>query len=228
MTRAGFKLTVYRISRSFFSRSCSRLRLPHWCAAQNRAGIEKDDYRCALGRFDVELCRLSGFYPQPRNCGLATDVADANVRLGHGRRDRGYVVWESTLVRGRVTSGALAARYKPFSRRTCATVFRIGGSSVSFTSHSGIIVGVAFLMLTRRCRPYPVSLVRVWLWSEFYFVVTLVVDELTGFNYGFLTAQAGSIFHLEFSLRFVAAISLANARSGTALLSRALRALCCF
>src|SRR5436189_5278975 len=50
-----------------------------------------------------------------------------------------------------------------------------------FTSHSGIIVGVAFLMLTRRCRPYPVSIVRVWLWSEFYFALTLVVDELTGF-----------------------------------------------
>ena len=55
-----------------------------------------------------------------------------------------------------------------------------------FTSHSGIIVGVVFLMLTRRCRPYPMSIVRVWLWSEFYFAVTLVVDELTGFNYGFL------------------------------------------
>ena len=55
-----------------------------------------------------------------------------------------------------------------------------------FTSHCGIIVGVIFLMLTRRYRPYPMSIVRVWLWSEFYFVVTLIVDELTGVNYGFL------------------------------------------
>jgi hypothetical integral membrane protein (TIGR02206 family) len=55
-----------------------------------------------------------------------------------------------------------------------------------FTSHSGIIIGVVFLMLTRRYRPYPVSIVRVWLWSEFYFVVTFIADELTGFNYGFL------------------------------------------
>src|SRR5436309_2438283 len=54
-----------------------------------------------------------------------------------------------------------------------------------FTSHSGIIVGVVFLMLTRGYRPYPMSLVRVWLWSEFYFVVTFVVDVLTGFNYRF-------------------------------------------
>ena len=55
-----------------------------------------------------------------------------------------------------------------------------------FTSHCGIIVGVIFLMLTRRYRPYPMSIVRVWLWSEFYFVITFVVDQLTGFNYGFL------------------------------------------
>ena len=55
-----------------------------------------------------------------------------------------------------------------------------------FTSHSGIIISVIFLMLTRRYRPYPMSIVRVFLWSEFYFVVTLIADELTGFNYGFL------------------------------------------
>jgi uncharacterized membrane protein YwaF len=33
-------------------------------------------------------------------------------------------------------------------------------------------------MLTRGFRPYPISIVRVWLWTEFYFVVTLVVDLL--------------------------------------------------
>jgi len=36
-----------------------------------------------------------------------------------------------------------------------------------FTSHCGIIIGVVFLMLTRRYRPYPMSIVRVFLWSEF-------------------------------------------------------------
>jgi hypothetical integral membrane protein (TIGR02206 family) len=55
-----------------------------------------------------------------------------------------------------------------------------------FTSHCGIIIGVVFLMLTRRYRPYPMSIVRVFLWSEFYFVVTFITDKLTGFNYGFL------------------------------------------
>ena len=67
-----------------------------------------------------------------------------------------------------------------------------------FTSHSGIIVGVVFLMLTRGYRPYPISIVRVWLWSEFYFVVTFVVDGLTGFNYGFLLHKPEAFSILSF------------------------------
>ena len=67
-----------------------------------------------------------------------------------------------------------------------------------FTSHSGIIVGVVFLMLTRRYRPYPMSIVRVWLWTEFYFVVTLITDELTGFNYGFLLHKPEAFSILSF------------------------------
>jgi hypothetical integral membrane protein (TIGR02206 family) len=67
-----------------------------------------------------------------------------------------------------------------------------------FTSHCGIIVGVIFLMLTRRYRPYPMSIVRVWLWSEFYFVVTLIVDEFTGVNYGFLLHKPEAFSILSF------------------------------
>lgn len=67
-----------------------------------------------------------------------------------------------------------------------------------FTSHCGIIVGVVFLMLTRRYRPYPMSIVRVWLWSELYFVVTLIVDELTGVNYGFLLHKPEAFSILSF------------------------------
>src|SRR5213083_3700718 len=67
-----------------------------------------------------------------------------------------------------------------------------------FTSHSGIIIGVVFLMLTRGYRPYPMSIVRVWLWSEFYFVVTFVVDGLTGFNYGFLLHKPEAFSILSF------------------------------
>src|SRR5215470_4090178 len=67
-----------------------------------------------------------------------------------------------------------------------------------FTSHSGIIIGVVFLMLTCSYRPYPMSIVRVWLWSEFYFVITLVVDELTGINYGFLLHKPEAFSILNF------------------------------
>jgi len=67
-----------------------------------------------------------------------------------------------------------------------------------FTSHCGIIVSVIFLMLTRRYRPYPMSLVRTWLWSEFYFAVTMVVDELTRVNYGFLLHKPEAFSVLSF------------------------------
>jgi len=67
-----------------------------------------------------------------------------------------------------------------------------------FTSHCGIIIGVVFLMLTRRYRPYPMSMVRAFLWSEFYFMVTLIADELTGFNYGFLLHKPEAFSILSF------------------------------
>jgi len=55
-----------------------------------------------------------------------------------------------------------------------------------FVAHGGIIVGVVFVMLTRRLRPYPISIMRVFAWSEVYFVTAMIVDELTQVNYGFL------------------------------------------
>ena len=67
-----------------------------------------------------------------------------------------------------------------------------------FTLHCGIIIGVVFLMLTRRYRPYLMSIVRVFLWSELYFVVTLITDKLTGFNYGFLLHKPEAFSILSF------------------------------
>lgn len=55
-----------------------------------------------------------------------------------------------------------------------------------FVAHSGIIIGVVFLMLTRRLRPFPISIVRAFAWSELYFVTAMIVDHITGVNYGFL------------------------------------------
>jgi hypothetical integral membrane protein (TIGR02206 family) len=55
-----------------------------------------------------------------------------------------------------------------------------------FVSHGVIIIGVVFLMLLHRYRPWPMSIVRVFLWTELYFIVTMIADAYTGFNYGFL------------------------------------------
>jgi hypothetical integral membrane protein (TIGR02206 family) len=67
-----------------------------------------------------------------------------------------------------------------------------------FISHSGIIVGVVFLMLMRRYRPYPMSILRVFAWSEFYFVITMFADAWTGFNYGFLLHKPEAFSILSF------------------------------
>jgi hypothetical integral membrane protein (TIGR02206 family) len=55
-----------------------------------------------------------------------------------------------------------------------------------FISHCGIIIGIVFLMLTHHLRPHAFSIVRVFLWTELYFVITLATDHFTGVNYGFL------------------------------------------
>lgn len=55
-----------------------------------------------------------------------------------------------------------------------------------FVIHSGIVVGVLFLVFAKEMRPMPASLPRVLLWSELYLVAALIVNTLTGQNYGFL------------------------------------------
>lgn len=67
-----------------------------------------------------------------------------------------------------------------------------------FTSHAGIIIGVIFLMLVHKYRPRPMSIVRVFAWTEVYFVITLIVDALTGVNYGFLLHKPEAFSVLSF------------------------------
>jgi hypothetical integral membrane protein (TIGR02206 family) len=55
-----------------------------------------------------------------------------------------------------------------------------------FVAHSGIVVGIAFVMIMRGFRPHFSSVWRTFAWSELYFVTTFVVDLLTGENYGYL------------------------------------------
>jgi len=49
-----------------------------------------------------------------------------------------------------------------------------------------IIMGVIFLMLVHHLRPRPFSIIRVFAWTEVYFIITLAADKITGVNYGFL------------------------------------------
>jgi hypothetical integral membrane protein (TIGR02206 family) len=55
-----------------------------------------------------------------------------------------------------------------------------------FIGHSGIVIGIAFVMIMRGFRPHFSSVWRTFAWSELYFVLTIVVDLITGENYGYL------------------------------------------
>jgi len=55
-----------------------------------------------------------------------------------------------------------------------------------FVAHCGIVVAIAFMMVINRFRPHWFSIVRVFAWSELYFVLTITVDLITGENYGYL------------------------------------------
>ena len=67
-----------------------------------------------------------------------------------------------------------------------------------FIAHSGIVVGIAFVMIMRGFRPHFSSVWRTFAWSELYFVMTIVVDLLTGVNYGYLLhkPEASSLLSL--------------------------------
>ncbi len=66
-----------------------------------------------------------------------------------------------------------------------------------FLAHSGIVVAIAFMMVIKRFRPHWFSIVRVFAWSELYFVVTITVDLITGENYGYLLHPPASASLLD-------------------------------
>jgi hypothetical integral membrane protein (TIGR02206 family) len=74
-----------------------------------------------------------------------------------------------------------------------------------FLAHSGIVIAIAFMMIMKKFRPHWMSIVRVFLWSELYFVLTFTVDLLTGENYGYLLHQptASSLLDLLSHKRIV-------------------------
>jgi hypothetical integral membrane protein (TIGR02206 family) len=67
-----------------------------------------------------------------------------------------------------------------------------------FVAHSGIIIGIVFLMLIYGFRPRAIGVVRTFLWTELYFVVAFTTDLLTGENYGFLLHKPEAASLLNF------------------------------
>jgi len=66
-----------------------------------------------------------------------------------------------------------------------------------FIAHSGIVVAIAFMMIVKKFRPHWISIVRVFAWSELYFVLAILVDLLTGENYGYLLHPPASASLLD-------------------------------
>ena len=68
-----------------------------------------------------------------------------------------------------------------------------------FFLHAGIVAGVLHLMTTARFRPeWPRSIVRVIIASEVYLATALLVNALSGANYGFLSHRPPTHSLLDF------------------------------
>jgi len=55
--------------------------------------------------------------------------------------------------------------------------------------HAGIVIAVLYLLLSRGFRPRTRSLLHIFLGSEIYLAVALLINSLCGANYGFLSAK---------------------------------------
>ena len=67
-----------------------------------------------------------------------------------------------------------------------------------FVAHSGIIIGIVFLMLIYGFRPRAIAIVRTFAWTELYLVIVFTIDLLTGENYGFLLHKPEAFSLLSF------------------------------
>lgn len=72
------------------------------------------------------------------------------------------------------------------------------GFILFFINHSVIIICIIYLMVVYRLRPYPVSIKRVFIWSQIYFVVAFLTNLILGTNYGFLMGKPGQGTLIDF------------------------------
>lgn len=87
---------------------------------------------------------------------------------------------------------------------------------IFFSLHSMIIINIIFLVFGLKLRPYPSSIVRVFLISQIYFITALCVNLLLNSNYGYIMSKPETASLLDFlgphpwyliSLQFVALLS---------------------
>jgi hypothetical integral membrane protein (TIGR02206 family) len=67
-----------------------------------------------------------------------------------------------------------------------------------FVAHSGIIIGIVFLMLIYGFRPSSGGILRTFAWTEVYFVTAFTFDCFTGENYGFLLHKPAAFSLLSY------------------------------
>ncbi len=58
-----------------------------------------------------------------------------------------------------------------------------------FIGHCGILVAIAYLTFGLKMRPYPVSILRAFLFIQFYMICAAVVNLLLDSNFGYLRAK---------------------------------------
>jgi len=85
-----------------------------------------------------------------------------------------------------------------------------------FAGHGLILVSILYLTLGLKMRPTPRSILRVFLWSNFYLVIASSVNLIFDANYGYLCEKPGSASLMDYlgpwpyyivSLEFVALAS---------------------
>ncbi len=67
-----------------------------------------------------------------------------------------------------------------------------------FVSHGGTLVAILFLTIGLRMRPYPKSLIRIFIWSNIYLAAAGITDFLLRTNYGYLRHKPLSASLLDY------------------------------
>ncbi len=67
-----------------------------------------------------------------------------------------------------------------------------------FINHAAIIISIIYFTFVFRLRPYPVSIKRVFVWAQIYFVSAFITNLIFNTNYGFLMEKPGQGSLLDF------------------------------